>query len=105
MVNLARVLGDLLQDMFDAVVMYLLARAAGAVLASSLATSPLAMAQFAVAAAHAAYIVLKFGEAMNAVTAAFKVVIGLGATLLTASSRMPGKLPPLNSSTYDHPGV
>lgn len=105
MVNLARVLGDLLQDLFDAVVMYLLARAAGAVMASSLATSPLAMAQFAVAAAHAVYIVARFGDGLNKVTAAFKVVIGLGATLLTASSRMPDELPPLSTSTYDHPGV
>ncbi|WP_280432915.1 hypothetical protein, partial [Nocardia brasiliensis] len=59
----------------------------------------------AVAAAHAVMIFARFEQILTVTTGAFKTVVGLGATALELSNRPPNELPPLGTSTYDHPGV
>ncbi len=103
MLNLSRLLGDLLQDMVDAIILHYAALAAGAVLASSLVGSPAAAAQYAVAAAHAVFLVVRVGQMINKVTAVFKVIVGLSATALELSSSPIEKLPALPKASYDHP--
>ncbi|MBF6544543.1 WXG100 family type VII secretion target [Nocardia brasiliensis] len=105
MLNLARLLGDLLQDIVDWTIMWLTEMAAAAVLSSTLVGAPGAAAAAAVAAAHAVMIFARFEQILTVTTGAFKTVVGLGATALELSNRPPNELPPLGTSTYDHPGV
>ncbi|NEW40978.1 WXG100 family type VII secretion target [Nocardia cyriacigeorgica] len=105
MVNLGRVLGDLLQGIADLIIMWLAKMAAAAIQSSAIITAPTAAATYAAAAVDAVRIVAKYQQMVNATGTAFKVVVGLGATALHLSSRTPEDLPPLPEPSYDHPGA
>lgn len=105
MLNLSRVIGDLLQDIVDYALLWIAEMAAGAILSSTLVGAPGAAASYAVAAAHAVYTVVRIGELINKVTAAFKVIVGLSATAMELSSRPIKQLPALPKTSYDHPGA
>lgn len=105
MVNLGRVLGDLLQGLADLIIMWLAKMAAAAIQSSAVITAPTAAATYAAAAADAVRIVAKYQQMVNAAGTTFKVVVGLGATALQLSSRPVDELPALPSPSYDHPGA
>ncbi len=105
MVNLARVLGDILQTLVDMAILWLAEIAAAQILASSIVGSPAAGAAYAVAAAHAVMIFLRFEVMVGKAATVFQAVIGLGATALQLSSGDLAELPQLRDKTYDHPGA
>ncbi|MGW0251698.1 hypothetical protein ACWDYH_34225 [Nocardia goodfellowii] len=105
MVNLARVLGDILQTLVDMVILWLAQIAAANIAASSLVASGAAPAMYALAAAQAVAIFMKFEVAVGKVAVVFQTVVGLGAAALQLSSGDLGELPTLGDKNYDHPGA
>ncbi|QIS05179.1 hypothetical protein F5X71_25255 [Nocardia brasiliensis] len=81
MLDLARLLGDLLQDIVDRTIMWLVEMAA----AATLSTTRDGGAR-AVAAAHAGLIFAGFEQILTVTTGACKTVVDLGATALALSS-------------------
>lgn len=106
MMNLARVLGDLLQDLVDLAILWLASAAAEAVLASTLVGAPAAAAQAAVSAAYAVMMVERIGEMMKKVTLTYKTITGIVSLLQGLSSHTSAdKLPPLPNAAYHFPGA
>lgn len=105
MMNLSRVVGDLLQDIADHALLAGIALAAGATLSSSLVGSPAAGAAYAVAAAEMALIAVRVNKMMSTVTNVYKAIVALCAAAEELSSRISDKLPPLPTTAYDHPGA
>ncbi|MEU8894399.1 WXG100 family type VII secretion target [Nocardia sp. NPDC048505] len=105
MVNLARVLGDILQSLVDMAIMWLAQLAAASLAASSLVASGAAPAMYALAAVQALAIYTKFASAVGIVATAFQTVVGLGAAALQLSSGDLQEFPQLGDKNYDHPGA
>ncbi|MBF6333884.1 WXG100 family type VII secretion target [Nocardia transvalensis] len=104
--ELARLVGDILQDIADWGLLLGASMAAQAVLAATLVGGPAAAAQAAISATYVVMIIQRVDAAITLVTRTYKTIYGgIGALNVLSSQTMPDKLPPLPNSAYNHPGA
>ena len=104
--ELGRLVGDLLQDIADFVLLWLASQAAEAVLASSLVGAPAAAAEAAVSAAYLVMILQRGSKVVTLISDTYRTIYaGIGALNLLSNQSSADKLPPLPHAGYSFPGA